>query len=142
MKPFCVTRNERGSAVVELTVLAPLLLLLLLLAVVAGRLVDARMQVDDAAHDAARAASIQRTAGSANASAKSAASATLEDEHTTCRNMSLTTDTSNFYAGGSVSVDLTCQVDLSDLTMLHLGGSRTIEAHAMAVIDQFTTTGQ
>ncbi|MEU8352452.1 TadE/TadG family type IV pilus assembly protein [Streptomyces sp. NPDC048845] len=48
--------RQRGSAAVELVLVTPLLVLLLLVVVALGLLVDARLVVTDAAHQAARAA--------------------------------------------------------------------------------------
>uniref|UniRef100_UPI001EF46B16 TadE/TadG family type IV pilus assembly protein n=1 Tax=Frankia sp. CiP3 TaxID=2880971 RepID=UPI001EF46B16 len=53
--------RDAGSAAVELTLLAPLLILLLLLVVAAGRQVQARLLVDAAARQAARAATASRS---------------------------------------------------------------------------------
>ncbi len=53
--------RERGSAAVELVLATPVLVALMLLAVAGGRLASARGEVDAAARDAARAASIGRT---------------------------------------------------------------------------------
>ena len=50
--------DARGSASLELVLVTPVVLLLLLFVVCAGRLAEARADVDRAARDAARAASI------------------------------------------------------------------------------------
>ena len=53
-------RDESGSVTAELVLLTPLLILLLLFVVALGRLAGARLEVDGAAAQAARAASIAR----------------------------------------------------------------------------------
>ena len=50
--------GEEGSATVELVLLTPALVLLALVAFAFGRVVDARILIEDAAHSAARAASL------------------------------------------------------------------------------------
>ena len=54
---------ERGSVSIEVAVLAPAFIALMVLAGVAGRSAVAAEAIDAAAHDAARAASISRSAG-------------------------------------------------------------------------------
>ena len=56
----CVA-DERGSAAIELVLLVPALMLMLLFAVAGGRVAIAHGSVQQAAADAARAASIART---------------------------------------------------------------------------------
>ena len=60
---------------VEFVLVAPLLLVLMLFLVFAGRVVEAHGQIDGAARDAARAASIARSPGAAQAAADQAVSA-------------------------------------------------------------------
>ena len=71
-------------------------MLLLLLAVGGGRVAIAHGSVQQAAADAARAASIARTAGAAQTSAVTAARATLANQGLTCASMTVTLDTSGF----------------------------------------------
>ena len=61
------SRDQRGSATVELTLLVPALLLMLGLLVSGGRLWFARTTVNEAAQTSARAASLARTATQATA---------------------------------------------------------------------------
>ena len=86
--------DERGSAAIELVLLVPALMLLLMFAVAGGRVAIAHGSVQQAAADAARAASIARTAGAAQTSAVRAARATLANQGLTCASMTVTLDTS------------------------------------------------
>lgn len=70
--------RTRGSVSVEVAVLAPAFLALLMLAGVAGRVAVADEAVEAAAHDAARAASIARDAGTAESAARTAARRQLD----------------------------------------------------------------
>lgn len=70
--------RTRGSVSVEVAVLAPAFLALLMVAGVAGRVAVADEAVEAAAHDAARAASIARDAGTAESAARAAARRQLD----------------------------------------------------------------
>src|SRR5437879_755968 len=98
-----VPRDERGGATVELTLVAPMLILLLVFAVALGRLVEARARVDGAARDAARAASISRSPAAAIVVAEQTATATLASAGASCRQVQTATDTSAFRPGGWVA---------------------------------------
>jgi len=83
-------RDERGSVTVELVLLTPLLILLLLFVVALGRLSGARLDVDGAAAQAARAASIARDPTTATAMAQQTATAALGSDHVTCAQLTVT----------------------------------------------------
>ena len=136
------SRDERGSVTAELVILTPLLILLLLFVVALGRLASARINVDGAAAQAARAASIARDPTSATAAATQAAQAALGSEHVTCAHLTVAVDTTSFTAGGNVAVTVTCAVTLSDLTGLRLPASESVTSRATAVIDTFRSTSQ
>lgn len=134
-------RAERGSVAVELVLVTPLLILLLLLVVGSGRLVTARMDVNGAAEDAARAASLASDPGTAAADAQAAAEATLGGHGVACRSLDVTTNTANFQPGGWVSVDVTCSVDLSNVTMLDWPGMENVQAQFVEPIDTYESGG-
>lgn len=121
----------------ELTLLTPLLLLLLLFVVALGRLAQARQEVDDAASQAARAATVAASVSDANGTAQQAAAASLVSDHITCSHLSVTTNLSSFVPGGNVQVEVTCAVSLSDLSLLHLPGTETVSGVATSPVDQF-----
>lgn len=124
-------------AALELAILAPVFLILLDFAVLGGRLVESQSQVDDAAHAAARAASLQRTATGANAAARTVAGDTLPDRGATCRALDVQVDTAAFHAGGIVSVTVRCDVSLGDLSWLPVPASRSIEGTATSAVDTY-----
>jgi Flp pilus assembly protein TadG len=130
-------RDERGSVTAELVLLTPLLILLLLFVVALGRLSGARLDVDGAAAQAARAASIARDPGTATAMAQQTATAALGSDHVTCAQLTVSTDTTQFAPGGSVAVTVTCHVALSDLTGLRLPASESVSSRATSVIDTY-----
>jgi Flp pilus assembly protein TadG len=130
-------RDERGSVTAELVLLTPLLILMLLFVVALGRLSGARIEVNGAAAQAARAASIARDPATATAMAKQTATAALSSDHVTCAQLSVNTDTAQFQPGGSVAVTVTCTVSLGELTGLRLPASHSVTSRSVAVIDQY-----
>ena len=129
--------GEEGSVATELVLLTPLLILMLLFVVALGRTVSARLEVDGAAAQAARAASIARDPATATAMAEQAATTALGSDHVTCRSLTVTTDTADFVPGGQVAVTVTCTVDLADLLGLRLPASQTLSSTATSVIDTY-----
>ena len=135
--------DERGSAAIEAAILAPPLLVLIGLAIVGGRIQIAGGAIEAAAHDAARAASISRTAGQAYAGAYAAAGATLGQQGLHCANLTVQVDTAGFAVPvgqpATVAVAVTCVVDFSDLVADGLPGSKTLNASFVSVLDTFRT---
>ncbi len=136
-------RENRGSVATEMTLIAPVLVMLLLLvAVVVHRAVDARLRVDAAAHQAARAASIERTAGTARIAAEGAATAALgPGTGTRCVSIGVTADLSRFVAGGTVTVTVSCSVDLADALLLAVPGRADVAATAVEPVDAYRSVG-
>jgi Flp pilus assembly protein TadG len=133
-------RESRGSAALELVVLAPALLALVLLVVAAGRVATAGGQVDGAARDAARAASLQRSLVTAREAARDTAAASLADQRVTCAAMTVRVHGS-FAASpgtpGAVRVDVGCTVALGDVGLPGLPGEKTLTADYTAVLDTY-----
>ena len=130
-------RGELGGAAIELVLVTPLLLLFVLVAVAFGRLADARLQVNDAANQAARAASIARDSGTASAAAHRTAMSNLAGHGLTCQPVAVTVDTSAFHPGGAVTTRITCTVALADLAPLPLPVAETVQATATSPIDVY-----
>ncbi|OZM76583.1 TadE/TadG family type IV pilus assembly protein [Pseudonocardia sp. MH-G8] len=134
-------RAERGSAATELTLLAPVLVMVLVLvAVVAHRVVDARLRLDSAAHQAARAASIERSAADAERAADELAATVLGSAGPSCADLAVATDTSGFRAGGTVTVTVSCSVDLTGGLLLGVPGRTEVTATATEPLDTFRST--
>lgn len=130
-------RNARGSAVVELTIVTPAIVLVMLLVVLAGRVTLASSDVAAAASDAARAASIRQSGSAARVDAQRTAARSLADRGVTCRGLDVRTDTSRLRPAGHVAVRVSCTVHLADLAPLGIPASRTITATASEVVDRF-----
>lgn len=130
-------RDEGGSALVELVLLTPLVMMVMMLVIGFGRIASSRGEVDGAARDAARAASISRSADGAQAAAQDQAASTLGSRSVTCSTLDVAVDASSFGPGGHVSVDVSCTVSLGDLFLVAWPGTTTMRAHAVAVVDTF-----
>ncbi|WJY53540.1 TadE/TadG family type IV pilus assembly protein [Streptomyces chengbuensis] len=134
------TAADQGSAAVELVLATPLVVLVLLTVVALGRLTDARLIVADAAHQAARAASLARTDTDAQADAQHIANTTLTDAHSTCTHPYVTIDTDGLTPGSSTAATVTCTADLGDLTHLGMPGTVTITGTAHSPVDRFRSS--
>ncbi|MFD9685225.1 TadE family protein [Kitasatospora sp. NPDC059146] len=134
-------RGDRGSVSLELAILAPVLLGMLVVIVAAGRVHLARNVVDDAARNAARAASLERDAASARTAAQRVARQTFQDQGLTCTGLSVTVPTSGFQAPlgtpSSVTVSVRCTVSLSDVAFPGLPGSTTASSDFTSSIDAY-----
>jgi Flp pilus assembly protein TadG len=129
--------SERGAAAVELTLLTPLFVLLLLLIVALGRTVDAHIQVEDAAHAAARASTEATDPSTAQTAATSAASDSLAQAGVTCRAFSVEADIGSLTPGSTVRVRVSCTVGLTDVAGVHLPGASTQTASFTSVVDRY-----
>jgi Flp pilus assembly protein TadG len=133
--------RERGSAAIEAAIIVPGLIMLVCLAIAGGRLVTSGSKIDAAAEDAAREASIHRTAASAQDAANTAAAESLDDQGIKCAGRSVHVNASglNVPVGqvATVTVTVTCTVNLSDLLLPGAPGERTLTSTATSVVDQY-----
>jgi Flp pilus assembly protein TadG len=137
-------RREEGSAAAEIAILTPLLVILVLFMVFLGRLTEARAVIADAAHQAARAASIATDPAAAQAQAQQAATTALAGRGLACQHFTVTVSLSGFRPGGTVRATITCTAAMSDLSLLRVPGSQTFTASFASVIDTYrgvTVTG-
>jgi Flp pilus assembly protein TadG len=132
--------GDRGSVSVEVAMLTPAFLLLVALAAVTGRTAIAQNAIDLAAHDAARAASISRTAGTARRAGEAAAVDTLRAQGLACVPR-VTVDTSGFAtpvgSPAAVRVVVDCVVSFTDLALPGVPGSRELSADFTSPIDRY-----
>lgn len=126
-----LARDERGNAAVEGAVYLAGLVLLVGLIILGGKVAVARQSVSHVAFQAARTASLQRDAGTAQAEAQAQAAATLANQHLTCTSSSTSVDVSGFSAPlgqpASVTATTTCSMPIGSLL-----GSATIDISSTA----------
>jgi hypothetical protein len=131
-------RDERGSLALELVILAPVLVLILwLVGTLTLRAMVAHAQTDSAARDAARAASLPRSAAAAQRAAAQAAVDSLERARRTCQAIHVTADTQRFRPGGAVQVTVTCMIRLDDLGLGFLPHHPATSATYLVPIDLY-----
>ena len=106
---------------VEVIFLVPLLMMFIMLVVAGGRYVSAEGDVQAAARDAARAA------------AEATYRASVEDPGA----CSLGVNTAAWGPDGTVSVSVSCPVSFSDLGLLGLPGSVSVEADSRVRLDPY-----
>ncbi|MEV4616929.1 TadE/TadG family type IV pilus assembly protein [Kitasatospora sp. NPDC049258] len=132
--------SDRGSAAVEFTIWVPAAIILIALAMTGGRIIMAGNAVDAAAADAAREASLARTADEAGERARAAATQTFADQRLHCAKVDVQVDTSGFSAPlgqyGAVTATVTCDLTLSDLG-LPVDGDKRMTGTFTSVIDRW-----
>lgn len=133
-------RNERGNAAIEVVILAPAFILIAAWIVAYARVALAEDAVAGSAGAAARAASLERNAGSARDAAKQIADGNLTSRGLRCTSTSLQVDTSQFALPvgqkAEVTVTLACTVPFGDLG-LPISGSRTITKTSSVPLDTY-----
>ena len=141
----CRLRSDEGSAAIEAAIVLPALIMFLCLAIAGGRIVTSGSKIDSAAEDAAREASIHRTAATAQSAAQAAAADSLNDQGITCASTSVHINTGGLSMPvgqvGTVTVTVTCTVNLSDLLLPGVPGAKTLTSTATSVVDQYRQRG-
>ena len=132
-------RDDRGSASIEAAIAVPAFALFVGLIIFGGRTAVVRHSVESAAADAARSASILRVEADAKKAAKDAAVTNLANQGINCLRVDVDIDTQQFShdVGTPAQVDVTvsCLLDLSDLSVPGVPGTRTISATMTSPID-------
>ncbi len=131
--------GERGSMSLEMAIMAPAVVAIIGLIIFGGRYALATQTVNAAAASAARAASIERSAGDARSSAASNAAATLSNEGLQCASTQVAVDTSGFATAvgqaSTVRATVTCVVDMAGL--VGMPGTLTLTAAATSPLDMY-----
>lgn len=137
--------DERGSTSLEAAIVVPAFLLFVGLIIFAGRTALAHQAVQSAAYDAARAASLARSPDVAERAARDAVAQTLSNLELRCAETSVVVDTSALSAPlgeyGTVAAEVTCVVDLGDLAVPGMPGTRTVRVSMSSPVDAFRERG-
>ncbi|MBF4161775.1 pilus assembly protein [Nocardioides sp. CBS4Y-1] len=118
---------------VEVVLLTPAMVAFFLLVVAFGRYVAVQGDIDAAARDAARQASLQANAGAARSAAYAVIASSLDD-HTHCGSPGVG---GTWGAGGEVTITLNCRVDYSGLGLIGVPGSVGIDTTSAAPLDPY-----
>lgn len=130
--------NDHGSVAAEAIIAVPVLLLILVVAtIVIYRTVATRLRLDDAAHQAARAASLATTPAGAEQAARSTARSALNGG--LCLSTDVAVATGAWKPGGSVTVTITCRVHLADAPA-GIPDTATLSASSSSPLDRWRTT--
>lgn len=130
--------SARGSSVVGLTLLTPIMAMSLFFVVAAGRIGVVESKLVTAAHSAARAATQHHSASAAKTAATTAATASLTQLGAGCHGgPRIRIEELNLQPGGSVQLQISCAVRLTDLALPGLSGELKVSASARSVVDQY-----
>jgi Flp pilus assembly protein TadG len=132
-------RDDRGSESVEMAILLPVGILILAMLVIGARIALAGDRISGVAGIAARDASLARSATAAQQIATASATDALADRNLHCADVQVSVDTSGFSsapgAPAAVTVAVACTVDLSDIGVAGLPGSRILRDTATSPLD-------
>ena len=130
--------SERGSSAVVFILLFPVFVMFVELIVLGGRIASTNADVQSAAQQAARQASLASGPSSAAGLIGPTAMASLQAKGVACQSPSAVFGGgTNFVAGGSVEVVVTCTVSLSDLDLLSAPGSVKVTKTAAEPIELY-----
>jgi len=118
---------------VEIVILTPVLFMFAMLVVAGGRYVGVEGDIEAAARDAARAASLETSSGAARSAASAVITQSLEDM--TCPQIDV--NTGSWGPDGSVTVTLHCEVPYDGLGLIGLPGSTDIDATSTVRLDPY-----
>ncbi|MCH9816665.1 MAG: pilus assembly protein [Actinomycetia bacterium] len=132
---------DTGSSTLELTIVAAAFLLLVSTAIAGGRIAIAGQAVEAAAFEAARTASLARSASAAQSQATATATRIIHEQGLQCADVGVRLDTSGFAKPvgrpARVGAAVQCRVPLADLAIPGLPGSRLLEAEATSPLDTY-----
>lgn len=129
-------RSDHGSLSLELTVIAPVILVILAFLALAGRVSASHGQVQGAARDAARVASLTR--GDPKADAQSVADAAFSGKtDPACLGGPKVTIVGTPTPGQMLVARVTCSVDITGLGIPGLP-PKTVTVSVAAPVDQYT----
>ena len=134
-------RSERGSISVEIAVIAPAFVFLMLLVVYAGKVSEADGNVERAAAEGARAASLRQNPAAAIDDARAVVEANLAAAGVPCSQLDTSVDTSGFEPAGTVTITVRCDASMADVTLLGVPGTRSFTATSTEVIDTYRSDG-
>lgn len=132
-------RDERGSAAIETAIGVPAFLLFVGLIIFGGRTATTHQALESAAADAARSASLERSAPAAAAAAEQAARSSLANQQIDCLAIDVDVDAGGFATAvgqaASVTVTVGCRLDLADLSVPAVPGSMLLRKTMSSPID-------
>lgn len=132
-----VRPSDSGSAAVELIVVLPIFLAFIGACLVAGLILFAHQELDEAARDAVEAATVQPTAGDAAVVAAGVADLDLSRSFPRCASVSTDTNTTGFDPGGDVRVVVHCVMHVPAVSPLLPRSQVSLRASDTAPIEPY-----
>ena len=126
-------RDDGGSAVVEVVVLAPVFFVFIALVIFVGKLNVGSAHVEAAARSAARTISLSRDPAGARAEAEATARQMVKEGKKMCETMTFDAD----ITAAEVTVTVSCVVNLREAGLLPVPGTKTVTSSATEVIDRY-----
>ena len=130
-------RDDRGVTAVEFVLIVPVLIVAMLFVVGLGRMAHARHQVEAAAADAARSASLERNTELAARNGETAAARTIGEMGLSCEQLRVNVDVSSYEPGGVVRAEVVCKARLADVSIAGFPGGKTFTASAAVPIENY-----
>ena len=128
-------RGDRGGSGVEAAFAVIALLAVMFFIIGALRVTNSGGDVSAAARAAARAAAGERSMGAASSAASAVASTALSARGVACTGGPQVSVGGSVSPGGTVTVTVTCVVDLADAELGGFGGSRQVTGHGVEYVD-------
>ena len=130
--------DDSGTSPASVIMLLVWLMMMAELVVMGGRVAAAHNNVTGAAREAARQASVLQYASSVDGVADTVARANLDETLRHCRTPAVDSSKTDFSAGGHITVEVTCTVELSDLSILTVPWpSMSISAEVTEIVETY-----
>lgn len=134
-------RREEGSTAAEFVLFAPFILAFVLVVIAFGRIALTELSIKSATGAAAREASLSSTSEEAQIGAREMAEAALANAGVSCTSLTVVIDSSGINAPlgvvGTVSATVTCTLDLSDIALPGLPGTRVVTVTERSPVDPY-----
>lgn len=134
-------RREEGSTAAEFVLFAPFILAFVLVVIAFGRIALTELSIKSATGAAAREASLSSTSEQAQIGAREMAEAALANAGVSCTSLTVVIDSSGINAPlgvvGTVSATVTCTLDLSDIALPGLPGTRVVTVTERSPVDPY-----
>jgi Flp pilus assembly protein TadG len=133
--------KQSGSVAIELVILTPAIILFFAVMVIAGRITLAQQAAEAAAFDAARTASLARSASAAGLEGTNAAQTSFQAQGLTCLRLDVAVNTAEFAKPppepATVQVSVSCLVQLADVALPGMPGQLELTGQFTSPLDRY-----
>lgn len=133
--------RQSGSVAIELVILTPAVILFFAVMVVAGRITLAQQAAEAAAYDAARTASLARSASAAEIDGKNAAQTSFQSQGLVCLSLRVEVNTTEFGKPppepATVQAAVSCRVQLADVALPGMPGEMELTGVFTSPLDRY-----